>query len=104
MRTLALLCSGVLLAACPGEPPPAAPPAGATPVDPATPAPAPQSDGRLPALAIPTHYALELEIDPEQPRFKGTTRIDVDIPQKTSFVVLHGRAIEIAKARLETPS
>ena len=58
-------------------------------------APEPQGDGRLPGTATPLHYAIELDVDPAQQRFHGTTSIDVEIPRATSHVVLHGRALNV---------
>lgn len=61
--------------------------------------PEPQADGRLSPLATPTQYAIELDVDPTQARFSGVVRIDVDISQKTSFVVMHGHGLEVKSAR-----
>jgi aminopeptidase N len=58
-------------------------------------APAPREDGRLPALATPSHYAVTLDIDPTQPRFHGTTTIDIDVAHPTAHVILHGRDLNI---------
>lgn len=93
------LASVLLLAACPGEPPPAAPRPPPVAAEPPTPLPAAQPNGRLPQLAIPTSYAIDLDVDPTKARFSGVVRIEVDIPQKTSFIVLHGRALEVTAAR-----
>jgi cytosol alanyl aminopeptidase len=87
-----------LLAGCPGEPPPA-PPRPVVAADAATPLPAPQANGRLPALATPVGYAIDFDIDPDKASFGGVARIEVDIPQKTSFIVLHGRSLEVTSAR-----
>ncbi len=88
-----------LLAGCPGEPPvtPVGPPPA--PAPPPTPLPEVRDDGRLPPLATPAKYALDLKIDPAQPRFEGTVRIDVDVPQRTSWVVLHAHAVDVGRAR-----
>lgn len=82
-------------------------PAGTTPArprplpaEPATALPPPREDGRLPALATPLHYALSFDVDPRATTFTGTTRIDVEIPAKTSFVVLHGHALSVTEARV----
>ncbi len=97
-RLAVLAALFALLAGCPGEPPVATPPAVPAPPPP-TPLPEPRADGRLPPLASPVRYTLDLKIDPAQPRFEGTVRIDVDVPQRTSWVVLHAHAIDIARAR-----
>jgi alanyl aminopeptidase len=94
-----------LLSSCGAEPPvcakPAAPPAtvaAAPPAPAADPAPPPQKNGRLPALAVPLRYAASLEIDPNQPRFTGTVQITVEIPEATSYVVMHARDITVNRA------
>jgi len=55
----------------------------------------------LPALARPTLYALDLNVDPTLARFTGVARIDVDVPAKTSHVVLHGKGLEVTEAHAE---
>jgi aminopeptidase N len=82
--------------------PAAAPPLPKPPVvpsEPATALPPPRDDGRLPALAKPLHYELAFDVDPRGTTFTGTTRIDVELPAKTSHVVLHGHALTITDAR-----
>jgi len=92
---------GAALAATACSPSPAAratpspPPVGEAP----TPLPPPREDGRLPALAVPTEYVLAFEIDPRAPRFSGTAKIGVDVPAKTSHVVLHAHALDVKDAR-----
>jgi aminopeptidase N len=93
-----LLCSAALLG-CPGEPPPQ-PPNPPIATEPPTPLPEPLASGRLPTLATPIAYALDLDIDPNKPRFSGLVRIEIEIPQKTSFIVLHGRSIDVTAARV----
>ena len=58
-------------------------------------APAPREDGRLPALATPSHYAITLDIDPTQQRFHGTVSIDIDVAHPTAHIILHGRDLTI---------
>src|SRR5262245_41510543 len=96
-----IVATAMLLAACGGAP--------ATPKTPAivapdvTALPPPREDGRLPPLATPQKYTLAFDIDPSSPSgtpgfsaaFSGTATIDVDIPEKTSWVVLHGRGLRI---------
>ncbi len=60
----------------------------------------PLANGRLPAFATPTGYALDLEIDPTKDRFRGTVRIGIAIPKPTAHVVLHGRLLDIASAQM----
>ncbi|MDB5214356.1 MAG: peptidase, partial [Myxococcaceae bacterium] len=96
---LALAMSVVALAACPAPavPPPSRPPPSAS--EPVTLLPPPRDDGHLPALAAPLHYALAFDIDPRADKFTGLARIDVEIPAKTSHVVLNGHALGITDAR-----
>lgn len=61
-------------------------------------APAPLPTGRLPALARPTHYALELDVDPAADHLEGKVRITLDVERETSVFVLHGRDLEYSNA------
>ncbi|MBX3218806.1 MAG: hypothetical protein KF850_42765, partial [Labilithrix sp.] len=99
----AALAASLLVAGCPGDPPPAAPSARQVTTEPETPLPAPLASGRLPPLATPLGYAIDLDVDPDKPRFAGVVRVEVDVPQKTSFIVLHGRALEVTTARALLP-
>jgi aminopeptidase N len=96
-RSWPTLLASLLLAGCPAEPPPP-PPAPPVVVHPPTVLPDPRADGRLPPLAAPTRYALELDVDPSKMRFDGVVRIELEIPEKTSYVVMHGHALEIKRA------
>lgn len=49
--------------------------------------------GRLPGLARPTMYWLELTIDPDQPNFNGKVTINVELDTPTQHLWLHGRDI-----------
>ncbi|MDF2695143.1 MAG: Membrane alanine aminopeptidase, partial [Labilithrix sp.] len=93
----------LLLAGCPGEPPPAPPHPAPAVTDAPTTLPEPLPSGRLPALATPVGYAIDFDVDPEKPRFSGVARIEIDIPAKTSFVVLHGRSLDVNSARVLLP-
>ena len=95
--------TSLLLAGCPGEPPPPSPRTPSVVTEAPTPLPAPLANGRLPALATPVGYTLDLDVDPDKPRFSGVVRIEVEVPQKTSFVVLHGRSLDITTARALLP-
>ena len=103
VRCLAPLASFVVLS-CAAEPPPPPPPPAVVPilppavVLPSQTRPPPREDGRLPALAAPLHYELSLEVDPNQPRFSGKVRILVQVPAVTSYVVLHGRGLNVRSA------
>ncbi|MBX3227128.1 MAG: M1 family metallopeptidase [Labilithrix sp.] len=87
------------LVACPGEPPPPPPLPPPPAVEPPTVLPPPLESGRLPALAIPRGYSLDLDVDPTKDRFSGVVRIEAELPEKTSFVVLHARGLHVRAAR-----
>ena len=53
--------------------------------------------GKLPADAIPQHYALHLTVDPRSDRFSGETRIRVKLTKPADRVWLHAQALDIAK-------
>ncbi len=109
MRRASSVLTLLVVAACGGESAnvaPAPPPAMVLPQDTITasvPAPPPpRDDGRLADTVTPQRYALELRIDPSQPRFSGTTSIQVVVPRPTSYVVLHARDMHIARAVART--
>ncbi|MBB5710844.1 M1 family metallopeptidase [Sphingomonas xinjiangensis] len=54
--------------------------------------------GKLPDMARPVAYRLDMTIIPDQPRFSGHTEIDVDLKQPARSIFLHGRDLHIAKA------
>jgi alanyl aminopeptidase len=62
--------------------------------------PAPRADGRLPTLARPTHYALDLVVDPAKERFSGRARIAVAVAEPTSAIVLNARGLTVRSAVL----
>src|SRR5262245_52603717 len=100
---LLFFVTALVVSACPGEPPPPPPRPPPVVVEPPTPLPEPQKDGRLPKLATPTRYTLDLDVDPSKPKYSGSVRIEVEIPQKTSFIVLHAHSIEIKNAQAVLP-
>ena len=55
--------------------------------------------GPLPRNVVPSEVALELKIDPAQPRFSGHVRLDVDVANPTSTIWMHGRGLNIVRAR-----
>jgi alanyl aminopeptidase len=55
--------------------------------------------GQLPRNVVPTEVALELKIDPAQPRFSGKVRLDVDVAKATDTIWMHGRSLDITRAR-----
>lgn len=57
--------------------------------------------GKLPPGTTPTHYSLNLRIDPDQSHFSGSVKIDVDISERVDVIWLHGRNIQARSAVLE---
>src|SRR5262245_43336394 len=92
-RVSSFLIVVVLLAAGCKRPSPA-PGAGA----PTT--PPPRADGRLPRNVRPTRYALELTVDPTQPRFSGRARVSVAIDEPVSAIVMNARGLTVGSAAL----
>ncbi len=92
--------AALFVAACPAvrSPPPVRPAASGE----STVLPPARKDGRLPALATPVSYALDLDIDPRSDSFTGTVTIAVDVPAATSHVVLHAHALTIKSAHALT--
>jgi alanyl aminopeptidase len=105
MRIRAVVLS--VLFACGKQPapvvpatPPASPP---TPVKPVAAEPAYEPEApklRLPQTVAPTHYAVELHLDPNQKTFAGTVDIDVDVREATRVIWLHGKELTIQTAKL----
>ncbi len=54
--------------------------------------------GKLPADAIPQHYALHFTVDPRTDRFSGEARIRVTLTRPSDHVFLHAEHLDIAKA------
>jgi aminopeptidase N len=95
---LVLVTCAIAIGACAG-PPPQPPARTLPPSEPATALPPPRDDGHLPALATPLRYSLAFDVDPRGTMFTGTTRIDVEIPEKTTWVVLNAHALNVTDAR-----
>jgi aminopeptidase N len=55
--------------------------------------PPPRADGRLPALATPVHYDLDLDVDPRKNDFDGRAVISVVIERPTAMLVLHAERL-----------
>lgn len=62
--------------------------------------PPPLPSGRLPDTAEPRRCAVDLEIDPAAPHFRGDVYIDVVLPRATSSVVLHAANLTINLAEI----
>ena len=54
--------------------------------------------GRLEQGARPTHYRLELAIDPREEEFSGTVSIDAEFNTAMTHVWLHGNHLEVSEA------
>ncbi|MGC8534785.1 MAG: M1 family metallopeptidase [Rhizomicrobium sp.] len=54
--------------------------------------------GRLPTLAIPTHYSLTLTIDPKQAGFHGHDEISIVTAHPLTSIWLHGQGLSIERA------
>jgi alanyl aminopeptidase len=54
--------------------------------------------GQLPAGIVPTHYTLDLTIDPRETRFSGRVAIAVEISAPTERIWLHGLGLEVTEA------
>lgn len=94
MRIVWVAILGIVLAACGSAPDriAAAPPSSENVV-----ANAPK--GPLQTSAYPTHYDLNLVLDPRQTRFGGTVTITLALTEPARGVYLHGRDLEIEQVR-----
>src|SRR5438309_9964056 len=100
----------LLLAACATAqaelPPPSAaqtvvevePPAKAVPVPAAAPAAPAAPELRLPDLARPLHYSVELTVIPEKETFKGSIEIELEVKTTTDLLWLNARHLRIGNA------
>jgi alanyl aminopeptidase len=82
------------------RPPLVAATASAAPSAPLPPPPAPRADGRLPPLARPLRYGLEIEIDPRKDTFSGSEQILLDVLEPTAHLVLDARGETVRRATL----
>jgi alanyl aminopeptidase len=105
-----LLLSCLFLVACSGEPPPEA----AVPAEPETrassparvesPVPSEAPVGRLSRVVAPTHYRLELTIDPKRERFSGRVSIDLVTEEALDHFWIHGKDLAVSESWLESGS
>lgn len=56
--------------------------------------------GRLGDAAVPTHYRLELAIDPSQDRFSGEVVINITVNEPRDAIWLHGKNLEVSEVFL----
>jgi alanyl aminopeptidase len=59
--------------------------------------------GKLPSYVQPTHYRLELDINPHQDYFHGRSEIDIMLDKTVSAIWLHSRELVVDKAFMELP-
>jgi alanyl aminopeptidase len=90
LQAAACLLVPLLIVACSESPEPAA-----TAAD-----PGPAPIGQLDTVVTPSHYGIELQIDPREDRFAGTTSIDVTLSEPTSGIWLHGKNLDVTEAYL----
>ena len=57
--------------------------------------------GQLGNAVVPTHYALNLTIRPDLPRYHGTVRIDVTLSTARQTIYLHGKDLNVTGAKAE---
>jgi cytosol alanyl aminopeptidase len=95
---LAVLVGCASRAPAPREPRPAALPVKAATAA-AGPVPAPPAL-RLPNIARPTGYQVDLQLDPDQEDFTGQVRIGLTFQQPAAHLWLHGQEIDVAQATL----
>ena len=55
---------------------------------------------RLPAGAVPRHYAIELSPDLEDATFAGSVAIDIDVTEPLESIVLNAAELSIVRAQL----
>ncbi len=56
--------------------------------------------GQLPRKALPKHYALELTILPDEERFSGRARIEIELTESLDRIWLHGNRLEVSGVTL----
>jgi len=92
MRVFLTAISGFLLAAC-GTAPEASPTRDLGRVDLVANAP----EGPLALSSYPTHYELDLTLDPRESRFGGTVTITLRLSERSSGLYLHGRGLDVTR-------
>ena len=56
--------------------------------------------GELGKTVVPTHYSLDLSIDPSKDRFSGTVVIDIMLNEAQDAIWLHGKNLDISEVYL----
>ena len=57
--------------------------------------------GQLGERVVPTHYRLDLTIEPSEPEFSGKVAIDITLNEPTDVIYLHGRDLVVNRTWLE---
>lgn len=97
----ASLLAACLLVGCADEAP--EPTAGQAPAPTATAAPeSPVPVAQLDQPIAPTHYRLELRIDPRQERLSGNVAIELEAEEAVAGFWLHGKELDVSSARVTT--
>ena len=59
--------------------------------------------GQLSDKVVPVRYKLELTINPAEPRFGGTSEIEVELKEPAREIYLHGRELTVEKVTAHLP-
>ena len=57
--------------------------------------------GKLPKSVVPTHYAIDLELNPETLKVDGFEVIDIEVREPTARIVLNADEITITRASID---
>jgi aminopeptidase N len=60
-----------------------------------------QTPGQLPTAVIPTHYAIDLALDPDSLKVDGFEVIDIEVREPTARIVLNADEIKITRATVD---
>jgi alanyl aminopeptidase len=60
--------------------------------------------GRLPQIAIPSHYTIALKVDPTSDHFTGHTEIEVDFREPRRALFLHGNGLNVSGVSVKLAS
>lgn len=99
-RCLALAACAAITLGCGVVPAPGL--AGAGPSSGAGGAMEPPPGGRLGGDVVPTAYELEMDVDPDRPRYSGRVTIDIRVVEPVSHIWLHAEELDIRGATLRT--
>lgn len=96
------LCALLFAACAPAQDPviPPKPPGSAPSTTAARAAPPEPPALRLPDIATPTRYDVDLTLDPNEKSFTGTIRISLDVKKETGVIWLHAEGIRVKKATM----